>query len=264
MSEDETMVLIVALIMAVITWFKWYRMVSVKTLIIRNASRFIFVALPVICVALLYLILRKYAADDVRDSGIYLLFYMALGVAWVGLSSTACSFIGICPRDDVVERQNMAAAFATTGALLGITLCFGGGNIGNGPGWWVVIFSGLLSTATFFALWGMFEYFTNISESVTVERDSGAGLRLGGLLCGMGLILGRAVAGDWVSTGATVMDFMAVGWVALPLAGAAAVIERLMPRGSNGETPVAITGLFIGGLYTVGPALYVFFWQEIP
>ena len=37
--------------------------------------------------------------------------------------------------------------------MLGVTLCYAGGNIGNGPGWWVVVFSAGLSTVALFAAW---------------------------------------------------------------------------------------------------------------
>ena len=76
----------------------------------------------------------------------------------------------------------------------------------------MVIFSAALSTGAFFLLWAAVEWLTGISESVTVERTDGAGLRLGGFLAGVGMILGRAVAGDWVSAEATVRDFAVVAW----------------------------------------------------
>jgi hypothetical protein len=40
-----------------------------------------------------------------------------------------------------LEHGNPAA-----GAILGLTLAFARGNIGNGPGWWVVVFSAGMST----------------------------------------------------------------------------------------------------------------------
>jgi hypothetical protein len=128
----------------------------------------------------------------------------------------------------------------------------------------VVIFSAGLSTAAFFALWALLEKYTAISETVTINRESGAGLRLGGLLCGMGLIFGRAAAGDWVSTEATVKDFVTVGWVAVPLVVIAVIIEKLMPRNSDDSASGSIIGLFLGGLYIIAPIFYVFVWQEKP
>ena len=48
---------------------------------------------------------------------------------------------------------NAAAAMATAGATIGVTLSYAGGNIGDGPGWWVVVFSAAIATAGLFACW---------------------------------------------------------------------------------------------------------------
>ncbi len=264
MSGDEVMVFIVSIVAAASAWYRWYCATLVRTLGVRSASRSIFGVGPVVCMVLLYVILRLWAADDVRNSGTYMMFYMVAGAAWVGLIAPLGCFLGISPRDDAVERQNLAAALATAGALAGITFCFAGGNVGNGPGWWVVVFSAGLATVGFFGLWALVEGLTGISELVTVERAGGAGLRLGGFLAGTGMILGRAVAGDWVSAEATIRDFAAVAWLALPLAGAAIIIERFWPFDVNARTEDSAAGLFIATVYVVVSFLYVFVVQGMP
>ncbi len=264
MSGDEVMVLMVAAVVAAIAWYRWYSALLVRALVMRNASRPLFVAAPAVCLALLCAVLLRWAADDVRHSGTYLTFYLVAGAAWVGFSAQFCSLLGVSPRDDAVERQNLAAAVAAAGALAGITFCFAGGNVGNGPGWWVVVFSAGLATGTFFGLWALVERLTGISESVTVERADGAGLRLGGYLAGMGMILGRSVAGDWVSTEATVHDFMTVAWPVLPLAALAVIIEAILPFDPKARTADALVGLFLSGLFVAASFLYVFVLQGMP
>ncbi len=264
MSGDEVMVLMVAAVVAAMAWYRWYSAVLIRALVMRNASRPLFVAAPVVCLTLLYAILLRWAADDVRHSGTYLTFYMVAGAAWVGFCAQFCSFLGISPRDDVIERQNLAAAFAAAGALAGITFCFAGGNVGDGPGWWVVVFSAGLATGAFFALWALVEWLTGVSESVTVERADGAGLRLGGYLAGMGMILGRSVAGDWVSTEATVRDFVTVAWPVLPLAALAVIVERVLPFDPKARAADTLRGSFISGLFVAASFLYVFVWQGMP
>ena len=71
----------------------------------------------------------------------------------MGLGITALALCDLSARDDVVERSNRAAIPAIAGGLLAITLCFAGGNIGDGPGWWVVMFCGVLSTGTLLLAW---------------------------------------------------------------------------------------------------------------
>lgn len=264
MSGDEVMVLIISAVGGAMAWYRWYSATLVRALVVRNASRSTFVVWPVICMVLLHAILRSWAADDVRDSGTYMTFYMVAGAAWVGFFAQFCGLLGISPRDDAVERQNLAAALAMAGALAGITFCFAGGNVGDGPGWWVVAFSAGLSTGALFGLWAVVEWFTGISESVTVERSGGAGLRLGGFLAGTGMILGRAVAGDWVSAAATVRDFAVVAWPVLPLAGVAVIIEWFRPLDVNARTEDSAAGLFVASVYIAASFLYVFVWQGMP
>jgi hypothetical protein len=264
MSGDEFIVLVLSAIVAAFAWYRWYAAATVRALVNRNASRFIFIVAPVACSAMLFLVLRWWAADDVRNSGTYLLFYMVAGAAWIGACGQLLSLLGISPRDDAVERQNLAAAFATAGALAGITFCFAGANVGNGPGWWVVVFSAGLSTGAFFVLWALVENLTGISERITIERADGAGLRLAGFLIAMGMILGRAAAGDWVSAEATVRDFVMVAWPVMPLAGAAVVVERVSPYDVNAHTEDSLVGLLVAGIFVALSSLYVFVWQGAP
>lgn len=41
----------------------------------------------------------------------------------------------------VLAVSMFVAAYAIVGALAGITFSFARANVGNGPGWWVVVFS---------------------------------------------------------------------------------------------------------------------------
>jgi uncharacterized membrane protein YjfL (UPF0719 family) len=264
MSGDEMLVLIGSIVATAFFWGNWYKSAFIKTLTLRKINRLLYIISPAVCVIFLFLVLRNYAADDVRESTTYLPFYMAVGAAWVGLIRMAFPFLGISPRDDAIERQNLSATFAIFGAIIGTTFCFAGANIGNGPGWWVVIFCAILSTAAFLALWAFFEKLTGVSETITINRENGAGLRLGGLLCGMGLILGRAAAGDWISAEAAVKDFITVGWIAIPLVLIAVIIEKLTPHKSENSASDLLTGLLFGAFYTVVSSLYVFHWLEKP
>lgn len=226
MSADETLVLLLSGVIALITWGVWYRsLFRVPRLGLHAAPRRRLVLVPPACAALLYLVLKLAAASDVRDSDVYLPFYMLVGAAFVGAGTLLPRLFGLSARDDVVERGNDSAALAVGGALVGLTLCFAGGNVGNGPGWWVVLFSALLATAALALVWFALDYGSAITEQVTIERDPAAGLRLGGFLAACGLVLGRAVAGDWVSAAATARDLVLTGWPVLGLLVAALATE---------------------------------------
>ena len=133
--------------------------------------------------------------------------------------------LGLSCRDDALERDNTAAGLAIAGGLLGVTLIFAGGNIGNGPGWWVVVFCAGIATAAVLLFWLIGNQITHVQEAITIDRDTAAGWRTAGFFIGSGLILGRAVAGDWHSTQQTVSDFIAKGWPALILWGAVLFLD---------------------------------------
>ena len=262
MSGDESFVQIICLAIAAFTWLPWlWEAVACARLGRRFQYRWTLYIYPLVCAAALAAVLRLYASSDVRDSSTYILFYLYMGLAWVGLAARYfLPYFGLSSRDDVVERQNPAAAHAIGGALLGITLCFAGGNIGNGPGWWVVVFSAALSTASFFILWALLDRFTALSDAVTVERDPASGIRLAGYFLGSGLILGRAVAGDWLSVEETMDDFVKLAWPVLLLWLAAVLLERTFRPTKETPLPSPVThGLAPLGAYV---ALALFFLAQ--
>jgi hypothetical protein len=218
MSEDEVFATIVSCFLAGVFWIRWYRHCQAITWLRCGVGlRLAVIAGPLACGVLLWVILRRLASHDVRWDPKYLFMYMVMGAAWVGLGVRLLGLLGLSVRDDALERRNGAAAWAAGGGLVGLTLCFAGGNIGDGPGWWVVVYSALLSTGSLLVLWVVLDRLTAVSESVTVERDVASGMRLGGFLAAAGLILGRAVAGDWVSVMATNAEFLNTAWPVLVL-----------------------------------------------
>ncbi len=245
MSEDEVFATIVSCVLAGTFWLRWYRHCQAITwLRCGLAVRLAVIATPVACGALLWLVLRRLASHDVREAPQYLFMYFVMGAAWVGLGVRLLGLLGLSMRDDVLERRNAAAAWAVAGGLAGLTLCFAGGNIGDGPGWWVVVYAALLSTGTLLVLWVVLDRLTAVSESVTVERDVASGMRVGGLLAAAGLILGRAVAGDWVSVLATNADFLQAAWPVLVLLVLAVPCEWLCrPTVEQPQPPWFLCGL---------------------
>lgn len=227
MSEDEVFVFIGCTLVSLFTWLPWFWHGCFTA---RRCSRFSdrwgLYVFPLICAAVLAAVLRLYSSWDVKSNPVYIVFYLVMGAAWVGFASRFLGFFGLSARDDVIERGNPAASWAIGGALLGLTLCFAGGNIGDGPGWWVVVFCAALSTLAFFILWALLHRFTGLADTVTIDRDPASGLRLAGYFIGSGMILGRAVAGNWVSMQATVLDFVQLAWPVVLLWAAAVLMER--------------------------------------
>jgi uncharacterized membrane protein YjfL (UPF0719 family) len=249
MSSDEHFILLVSALATLLTWIAWYRRLFWSARFAANyAVRQPLLLAPPLCALFLFAILRRYASHDVREDPAYLAFYMALGGAWVGIFRCGYHFLGLSMRDDVVERRNPAAAAALSGGLAGLTLCYAGGNIGDGPGWWVVVYCAALSSVSLYGLWVLLERITGLADRITIERDFSAGLRTGGFFLACGLILGRAVAGHWESGMETLRDFGRTAWPALMLVVMAALAEWAIGRVSHRADPGALMAGWIPAL----------------
>ena len=260
MSDDETFVTIVSIGVGPVLWAIW--LFKLWRLQLRAGGRTGLTAVSVTlaaCALLIFVVLQTLASFDVVDAPPYLFMYVVLGLAWLRLTITAFPFLGLSIRDDVVERDNLAATLAGAGALVAVALCYAGGNIGDGPGWWVVIFSAALATATWLLIWFVLAFFSPVADTVTIDRDPAAGLRLGAFLVSVGLVLGRAVAGDWVSSDATVNEFVYSLPAALILLALALFIEyRARPTPERPYAPFVGLGMVPAVVYlTVAVAAVV-------
>jgi hypothetical protein len=259
MSGDEVAVLLASATLSVALWLGWFaHPLSITRMGSPTPARPLLVGAPIAAAAILLLVLLTAASHDVRTAPQYILMYLALGFAWVGVSVQLLPYFGISARDDAVERRNRAAAWAAAGAVIGIMLCFAGGNIGDGPGWWVVVFSAGLSTAALFVMLAILDGVSGVTEHVTVERDIAAGIRLAGFLVAAGLILGRGVAGDWVSAAATIRDFAVSSWPAAMLLVGAALVERLArPTPARPHPPEVAFGVIPAIVYLAVGLLHI-------
>lgn len=254
MSEDEVFSLMASL---VVTWLAWHKWVipcfTVRDFDRANLLRVTGLVAPGLAFAFLLWVLRTQASHDVQSDGLYIFFYLTMGMAWLGGVMHLAGVGGLSFRDDWLERRNPSAAAAGTGLLLGGIAAFAGGNIGDGPGWWVVIFCATLSTGALFAAWSAYTRLSDAMERVTIGRDLAAGLRLGGFLLLAGVIAGRAVAGDWHSTGETLADFGKLAWPLLPYTLGAGLVEgawgKSTPRPLSVSLACVTVHLGVAGLY---------------
>lgn len=247
-------------------WPKWYSgILQVSEFASPTLFRFVLFILPLFCFAAVGYVLKFYSSYDVRDSVQYMLFYLVLTAGWLGAAHPLIALMGISARDDVLEGKNAAAIWALFGAFVAISATFAGGNIGNGPGVEVVLFSAGMATAAFFAQWGLLEMLATNSphESTTIVRDLGAGIRLGGYLAAVGLILGWSVAGDWASLEEAIGDFILHGWSSLLITTVAVLVESAYrPRLAMSGQHILLS-LGIAAAYVSGAVVYLLrggFW----
>jgi len=257
---SENFVLIVFLILTLVLWGPWYwQSFRIRPLGVPGWSRRLLQATPLVCGAILYFVLRHLAATDVRNAASYLCLYILMGSGWLAILENLAIYFGLSARDDVFERNNPAAAVAISGWLLGGNLAFAGSNVGEGPGWYVVVFCAILAGAALLVVWLMLNLATHVAEAISVDRDVASGLRAAGFCVACGLILGWAVAGDWTALDATVSDFLKHGWPVLLLLAVAVVFERaLQPTPAQPAPSRALSGVLPALIY-VGLAVALLF-----
>jgi hypothetical protein len=146
--------------------------------------------------------------------------------------------MGISFRDDLLERGNNGTGWIIGGFVLGHAFAFAGGNIGDGPGWWVVLFAVGLASGTLALIWWLIGSFTSVADHITIDRDPAPAIRMGGFFAAAGLMLGRAVAGDWESASATVEEFVSQLGPVVLLGAIAFVSERFSKPDSTGVKPL--------------------------
>lgn len=266
MSEDEVVVTIGAVLLGPVFWLSWLaRLRAVAPLRPRPAVVAPLGLTLAACTALIFGVLKTAASFDVVDSPTYLFMYVVLGLAWLRVAEWFFAFAGLSARDDIVERRNTAAVPALIGAMVGVTCCYAGANIGDGPGWWVVVFSAGLATAALFVAWLALGSAGHGFDAVTIDRDLSAGVRLGAFLAACGAVLGRAVAGTWESAMQTVVDATSALPALTLILGAAFIADySARPTPQRPRAPLVLLGIVPALVYLAiaGPFVVFTGWPQ--
>jgi hypothetical protein len=198
-------------------------------------------------------VLTHWASFDVVDDPYYVIGYASLGLLWLtGATMLQALVADVRLQQDVRDRNNLAAGIALGGLLLANAAAYAGGNVGDGPGWQVVLFSVSLSIGTVTAAMGLIAATSDSEERITIDHDVGAALRFAAVAIATGVIAGRAAAGDWVSMEDTARDFAAVAWPVVPLVVVAVVNERMAPPGyadPNALRSILFVAIVIGMVF---------------
>lgn len=218
MDFAEFILLVFSIFYTGVSISSWYKKLQEVEPVRRDkVIKYVMTFLPIASFFIILFTLKVLASFDVVNDFIYIIFYILLGYSWTFLGLLfVFRFFDISWVDDVLNLNNKAALYTVSGAFLGIVLIYSGANIGDGPGWWCVIFAGGLGIITWFLLGRLVHSVTDVFERITVDRDINCGFRTGAYLLASGIILARASAGDWTSFSSTVVEFL-VGWPVLLL-----------------------------------------------
>ncbi len=262
-SEDEIVVALGLVVAAVfVVRQQLAPLVTLRAVVAPAGLRGLVLLLFVTALGIVHATLTTMSSWDVQASGVYTAFYDLMGAAWIGGAIAGSHFLGLSLRDDVLERRNAAALVALGGVLLGHALAFAGGNIGEGPGWWCVVAASGLASASLFGVWLALHLAARVPDTLTVERDGAAAIRVAALFVACGLVFGRAAAGDWISMEDTFASFVAAGWPGFALAGAAVALEILLARLRGARVPAALS--VVVALAYLGVAGYAVHLRGMP
>jgi uncharacterized membrane protein YjfL (UPF0719 family) len=212
--------------------------------------------------------LEFWGAAEIRANVPEVFFLTFIAAVWLILASKLFPWFGLSLRDDVFERENLSVLIALCGAILAIGFIYAGANIGEGTSYTNNFFCDAIGTISFFLLWFIVELVGKISRSIAEERDLATGLRMCGLFLAFGLIIGRALAGDWHSEVATLRDFVRDGWPAALFLLLASIMEPFIrPNRRNAFPPWFACGLLPAALYILMASAWVWHlgaWEGMP
>lgn len=266
---DEAFVLWTTSAIGLVAIIKWLLMLGrVGTFAGKRSQRLPLYVFPLAGLGVVFWALWFWSAHEIQENRTYVILFMTTAVTWLAIAQIGFRWFGISVRDDALENRNEAATAAVSGGFLGVALAFAGSNIGEGPSIWNTMFAAAVATAAFFLLWGVLELTTHVSDVIAIDRDLASGIRLAGLLVAIGLILGRAAAGDWESAEATVRDLLRLGWPTAALVVFAAVMQKYArPTPRNPVPATALFGWMPAILFVLVAVLYVLstgHWRTIP
>lgn len=189
--------------------------------------------LPISLLLLLQIVLSRWADPVVRASRFYDLLFMFGGGMWLWGTVLLMPWFGVDVRIDALEQENAASAIAACGALIGTMICYAGSNIGQGDSIATTFIPAVAGTALFALLWMLVTAMTPVAVRIAIERQTGAGVRLAIYLTIIGMVIGRACAGDWISLENTIHDLFVMSWSAALATMVFILLERMIKRGGG-------------------------------
>lgn len=226
MSDDEFLIAVTSGILALAYWGGWLTIATGTNRLARPAWRVVAVIGTVLgSLAVVFVTLVTRADPQVRSSAGYVVLFLAVAAVTLAAAGVVGWALGLPVLDGFVRDRNQAIGWAVASLWLGTGLVNAGANIGRGDTIYTTLGPLALALAALLVLVAILSAVTGRFRAIRLDRDTLAGVRVGALFIAWGLILGRAVAGDWESTRRTWEDFFAYGWPVLVLWIAAVPVE---------------------------------------
>lgn len=134
--------------------------------------------------------------SDIRN----VLIYGGVGIVLLtGAALGTCRLcLGMAVQEQLAAR-NVAAAIVVAGVYIATSLTYSGGLVGEGGGFWIMLLFFLLGQVALLGITYAFRQLTSYDDVQEIASGNvAAALALAGLLIAVGLIVRRAIAGDYV------------------------------------------------------------------
>lgn len=198
-------------------------------------------------------VLLTLSASDVRTDGGYLFLYTVMGLAVAG-QAFGLHLIG-WTEADVAQRGNVGAGLLLVAVCAGQAFAFAGANIGDGPGFEVVLGAAAVSMGTLWVFIVACIAAVRANYRVLVERDNSFAFRWSWAIVAVGAIAGRSVAGTWHGAPAMFSDYAHWVWPAgIILASEIALGWIVPPQHGNRLRMIDCTAAL---LYQAGAVAYI-------
>lgn len=149
---------------------------------------------------------------DIRN----VLLYGGLGIVLLTVAAlgTCRAFLGMAMQEQLATR-NVAAAIVVAGVYIATSLTYSGGLVGEGGGFWIMLLFFLLGQLALLGITYAFRWLTHYDDVGEIAAGNvAAAFALAGLLIAVGLIVRRAVTGDylgfWPSLGSFLLALVLV------------------------------------------------------
>jgi hypothetical protein len=234
MYFSEGILLIISIVLGIVFLFKWYGpILRVKPRKRCGGARAALSLIPIISFCVLAAVISTVSAPTVSSPSaegypFWIIYYIIVGFAWI-LCTKGLIFrcFDLSWQDDVLAKNHTEPALLPViGAYAGLTMIYAGANIGDGPGWWCVIYAAGTGTAAWLLLGHIVQKATDAFGTVTIGRDLPCAIRMSAYLIAGGAILAHASAGDSITPGTDIINIAACSLTAVPLAILAIFVEK--------------------------------------
>ena len=128
------------------------------------------------------------------------LLYGCVGIVLLtGVALVTCRvFLGMAVQEQLAAR-NVAAGIVVAGVYIATSLTYSGGLSGEGGGFWIMLLFFLLGQVALLGITYAFRWLTSYDDVQEIASGNiAAALALTGLLIAVGLIVARAVSGEYL------------------------------------------------------------------